>query len=191
METALLSVSELLQATQATCLSSGLILLNLSASFDTVAHSSSCPPCQQWGSVAQPWTGLSPTSLVAPSRFPGLVQHRHLSPLPQEFPRAQSLACFFSPFILNPLALLLFFMVCLTTARLMTPNYFSSSQHLIHRFQPTSLLAWVTSRSKARSRYFFYIQYSVLQNCLNMINMHNCEKQLLDIAPKTANYPTN
>ena len=75
METALLSVSESLHAAQAASLSSLLILLDLSAAFNTP---SSCPV----ESVEPPWTRSSPTSLVAPSRLPGLVLYRHLGPLP-------------------------------------------------------------------------------------------------------------
>ncbi|XP_064190166.1 uncharacterized protein LOC135254124 isoform X3 [Anguilla rostrata] len=67
-ETALLSVNEALHAARAASLSSVLLLLDLSAAFDTVDHPTLLSSLSAMGSVAQSSIGLSLTSQIAPSR---------------------------------------------------------------------------------------------------------------------------
>ncbi len=66
-ETALLSVTEALRLARAASKSSVLILLDLSAAFDTVTTRSSCPSSERWASQEPPSCGSSLTSQIGPS----------------------------------------------------------------------------------------------------------------------------
>ena len=145
-ETALLAVKESLQTVQAASLSSVLILLDLSAAFDTVNHSillssltatGICGTALDW--IKSYLSGRS-SQVTWAGNQPG-IWYQPLVPLLLESLRAQSSVPSSSLCTLGPLVLSSPCMACPTTAMLVIPNSFSPFPHQTHRSLPKSLPA--------------------------------------------------
>ena len=141
----LLTVKESLQTAQAASLSSVLILLDLSAAFDTVNHSILLSSMAATGicGTALDWIKSHLSGRSSQVTWAGNVSTPRalVTGVPQGSVPSSSQCT------LGPLVLLSLLMACPNTAMLMIPNSYSPFSHLTHRSLPGSLPAWETSRS--------------------------------------------